>query len=1243
MKKTLIYSFCGCFMTSAAVAFSFWVDLGGMDSLCPVGTGICRNNPGNGNCCTGDSIVSQIDAHSDNANKILEGLYIGGTNERGGVKLFNEDGTAVDTRNFTPEQINAIETAANAGGNSAKLVKKQFDVGTVFVTPSSDGDAETPLFNESQTPPRGGTCDYLTIKLYPCTKYKAGHEGQTSDNPSVCSYVDADVKTIYYKTGKGYFSDPDLAENHRYQDATHPNAPNTLAAPTFAGHTFRGWFPTWWASAVTDRSSYIGNVTPYRTVGYAFHIPWKNSDWNDGLYLRAPNWAYSGSNCKLNLFSGWAKNCEDPEYCKIEIAGYAPASESERTRCLDKSCDNICGQWLPGAVEYKLINDCPTGTSMAEGSTSTFTLQYPHDSTNSCTHTLNTYKLSCVSDTPTKIRLQYHASNGLIINDVCTIGDTNNIIIKDELDSGSFGTQTITAVSYTHNGSAVFYADQRVPCQIVTSGTNGFMNGTQEGDYYVVDLYPVSTPTVNIILDLKGGTLSDGEQNITVARGEQLLPGVEPTRGDDAIFLGWYAKNASESTASKNVTIGDDVADGTTYVAKWDCDTANGFDKNLNGVCIQKAIQISEGGETITKPGVYIPKSGGDNNPKESITQEFMSHICKKFKIEFHGCFDAVDSECPTNISNIQNVNGTMWCDFREKSSGHYGCYKDSDYSQKVDYIDVPNAGAYWEFRGYYYGDASTGMIYDWGLTCEYICVYDHDLHPGVQAPSSQDACRDIDGMWYRYCDHVGWHKPCDQAPDDPECVRLATTQQTSKGSPLDGFFPRYSGATTIPVGYGTPMNNIIHVVAPSCNDLTIHLYGAWAHKCEPHEHATCDMTIYRTWDANSMIGNHSKGDVSYTNGCKYGYDPEQNNQYIYNPSCVVPSVESVTVGFKTPTLSDEATCTPALQTFTCTPDDISLIAPDAPNCPTNYRFAAWKTGNGNIYSAGDSIPCASTTLGYNSITEFGAEVSVTGIVCDCSSGTALPRGTGYDGCSTVCAGSTPPNNNFCQRITPDESQHITVMYNGSISGMCYYTVGCAQGYPTMTPNNPTVTCANAQDCTNTIDEYQCTDGGNTGGGSGGNGGGSGGNTPDPCPSVPANWEPDGTLVHVLSGNNDCNYQLTCNKDFYATGGDSNSNIITFGCDGDNCDTQWLMKARNTYHCQIQCPSASDLTVSHGNVTGGTVQGANYQCTYTLGCEKDYTLSITDDGPNPYTCKRGDCQQSTLQSYIDSHYTCNAP
>ena len=44
MKKVLFYSFCGCFMTSAAVAMSLFMDVG-TESQCG---GFCLVNPGNG-------------------------------------------------------------------------------------------------------------------------------------------------------------------------------------------------------------------------------------------------------------------------------------------------------------------------------------------------------------------------------------------------------------------------------------------------------------------------------------------------------------------------------------------------------------------------------------------------------------------------------------------------------------------------------------------------------------------------------------------------------------------------------------------------------------------------------------------------------------------------------------------------------------------------------------------------------------------------------------------------------------------------------------------------------------------------------------------------------------------------------------------------------------------------------------------------------------------------------------------
>ena len=400
--KILIYPFCGCFLTSAAVALTLYGDLG----YC--GYDVCLNDPGAGKCCAPENRVTKLNIAKSSSSKITGGLF-----------MVDDDGQShmvVDP--YGEFDFSGLKYTLRS--NTSKVATlKEYNSGTKFETfvydenGQPDGDIV-----ETDQPPRAGTvCDEVEIVLVECNGYPSNYQGQTVWIPGAYGCTYSATRSIYYKENFGYFRwtpngsscqtkyDPAC----QYKDETHPNAPLTLEPPTpLAGHTFRGYFPSWWSSAITGTSSYIGPWTPYRTEGHAYRIAWKDSSM-DRLWIEKPEWVVStnsssSSACgRLYMFAGWAKNCEDPEHCYVVISGH---DNEEMRPVIEKS--DLWGRWLPGAVEYKWRDhtECASDQYPVPEGTITLTRAYPYDPHDDpgengqlIEHHLNTYHLGCATYT----------------------------------------------------------------------------------------------------------------------------------------------------------------------------------------------------------------------------------------------------------------------------------------------------------------------------------------------------------------------------------------------------------------------------------------------------------------------------------------------------------------------------------------------------------------------------------------------------------------------------------------------------------------------------------------------------------------------------------------------------------------------------------------------------------------------------------------------------------------------------
>lgn len=352
-KTTFIYSFCGCFLTSAAVAMSLYMNVG-ENSQCDR---YCMVNPGTGQCCPTRSTVSKLNI-SSGANKVLDGLYING------IKLFDYDGTP---RSLSATELELIDEASS--GTVPTVTKKQYNQGTQFVVIGDDGEFE--ITNEPQ---RGANCDTVKMVLKTCLGYEYCHDGTNPDcsTPTYCKNPQT-IGTIYYKQGEGYFSEPGRSNSSRYNDNSFSGGTDLLAPIAPSGMTgqgpngtvtiynpvFRGWFTSWFNSSSTNKSSYINrSATPLRSIGHAY-IPRNSADLaSNKLFLRDPNWIVhtnlscgTGEYYEMNLYAGWAEGCKEGG-CTLLIQNKTPQYNYPDPN------GNV-GSWLPGAVTYQY--SCPTG------------------------------------------------------------------------------------------------------------------------------------------------------------------------------------------------------------------------------------------------------------------------------------------------------------------------------------------------------------------------------------------------------------------------------------------------------------------------------------------------------------------------------------------------------------------------------------------------------------------------------------------------------------------------------------------------------------------------------------------------------------------------------------------------------------------------------------------------------------------------------------------------------------------
>lgn len=778
MKNTFIYSFCGLFITSVAVARTLYMDVG-TNSQCG---GFCLVNPGDGACCPTGSVVTKLNTQSsDSSTKTVEGFYLDG------VKLADYDGTL---RTLSADEIASIRASAGtelSTGTAAQLTKQEYNKDTTqYVVFGENGE-----FTEYTEPQKSGTfCDHARIILH-------NNDGTSAS------------QTVYYKYGAGYFTDP--ARTNPFNPAS--------AKITRNGYTLRGWFTSTWNSSTTDKSSYIANYTPYRTIGHAF-IPWTNTvtapvSSSDTLSWPGNTKAFSVISCpsdgnqqsnypKVELYAGWAKNCENDAYCELYISGQTPVTTlhngyvrntagGTRSWMLDKT--SIYGDWLPGGVDYARKEYCPSGTTQTVESTATITLSYPYPSTNNpVTQTLNTNKLGCESTTPTtptKIKLVYHGT-GVTVYDNCNIGGSNTITIKDKISG-----QAITAFAYTANGAPVFNAGDTVSCSV---GSGGFTQYTTDVEYYVVDMYPVAGAT----------------QTTFTIKYMVTLPG-EQTTGEGGLTISPICTNTQTCTEGASVTLKSALtcSTGTVNISKWT--KAGGGDiSGFNTTCSESALGTATNG-TITLTGTI----GGGTNPFVCQQTGFIAPT--NGKVEYNS---QSGETCNYTVScnsgyTMSPTNGTVTC------TGESNCTVAKLNQQFANYsctaqtpaVTCPNAS---EFDNVIRPNITVIPGEHTSTTCFYTltCPPDYTLSgEGQITCSSTNSCKNKVAQGNCIC------------PDAP---------------PVDnGMITKSSGATcsyllTCDAGYGIPDTDMDPEYRCNGNNCTSASVNNWANGLECRKYIAC-------------------------------------------------------------------------------------------------------------------------------------------------------------------------------------------------------------------------------------------------------------------------------------------------------------------------------------------------------------------------------------------------------------------
>ena len=1001
MQKLMIIS--GMFLTSAAMAGTFYMDVG-PNTKCG---GFCFENPGNGSCCPASSMISQnnkLNVTADNSNKILEGLYFNG------IKMFEFDGTPIE---LSAEQRAAIKATAASYTypTTPTITKQQYDQGTQFIIIGDDGE-----WSEQSNPTKGNVyCDHVKFVLN-----ANGGNG---------------TRTVYYKAGAGFFS-----------DAARTDRIDTVATYynnfTKSGYTLRGFFTsnTHW-NIITDTGSYINNLQPYRTIGHAV-IRWHGDVTNipdSSSYLEFPsiNSVYSVGSCpddnktessypSKNLYAGWAKHCVNTDHCEMTITG--PAINN---RCITPANgkQDVCGRWLPGAVEYQLQGSCYGEVDgLTQSPAKDYTTPYVGDG---LYFDLRTANLTC-NDTPQPPQTYFV--------DFQESWDSFNDYISD-------WTCEEVPDAQCQGDSDIVFPEDPICSQRNRGNNNGTGNNNVEPQYVFnswfneheifLNRYNANNLRFKCNNDSNGAAPLNNNYTFTGLRSFACLKNPSVTYGSAALDTteqraryckytvtcnnGYHCDGSSNNTCQRECRAfgGSNMTNCTDFDISNVC-VPNSQPQNYVTVTLDTMGGNIDGETTIqVEPGSkltsYVPdrsmydgaifagwvKDGSNSAPDKNATVNaaagtsvtyHAAYTCPggRYMNDYDVCVSDEDEYIDKSGGNVSAGNLRCWRWNSNSEAYENYCY----WNVRVTFHDTPSSAN----LNVYNGNDGLVLSCTGGSGCSvangstaHCCTPDSgNFLQNIPPTCDVSSGRCVSISTPREDDYTfrGYFKDSDSD--------IITTEGITSQSAFGNFFPKNLNNQTISiVGHTIVVVNEEPVPLLACvgewrpnatapdrycegvlvneSPYQLHVYGGWARKCDAGANASCELIIGTNWIPANGFG---KGDVKYNTSCDDGYTLQSGNN-TYNPICEKEMNDiNLTYTFVDQygfNLSDVCNVSNNMCNINAT-----YYMPSSTVCGSGYTLKYLGTYSG-LYTPAHQVRCSSNVFGTG---DTGAPRSVVGYVC---------------------------------------------------------------------------------------------------------------------------------------------------------------------------------------------------------------------------------------------------------------------
>ena len=473
---------------------------------------------------------------------------------------------------------------------------------------------------------------------------------------------------------------------------------------------------------------------------------------------------------------------------------------------------------------------------------------------------------------------------------------------------------------------------------------------------------------------------------------------------------GVVANNVAEILSAANLSSTNRTLTQTT--------TCNGnLDKNSNGICVDTSGNITyvdfESGyyfdsnyELSIPNGYEVSPSDIGSGPGGRGGQYYSNFI-----VELHWCPEPYepyqwfwrDSNTPSGWSQndapswpgMTSSNCTSvkykyeWA--RGDSAGHYYSSFNqttgqvTDTNSIVDKLYVPtwsnasNNG--WTLRGFYLLNYPSMPSGGCPLKANGYANFPTSSSGSYSPPTNFDECRQYYGYRNSVAKNIVTYEDSSWGT-----ARLGLTKKMVDGTYPTNYIPlRDNGMGDID---NTNTRWAIWSTTPIKPSDVIHLYAGWAKDCEQTEGGTCNLTIKRT----GLSQNNNKGDAFYTATCNNG--SPLTGEGTYNPQCAAPKNIMYTYSKYSDTEGNSVTCSGGPSGGTCnTGTSFTLANPTNLSCSgkfdnTNYKFARWLTGDGELREAGDIVGCNVNVLAGWTDEDGVYKANISGIVCNCASPT---------------------------------------------------------------------------------------------------------------------------------------------------------------------------------------------------------------------------------------------------------------